>query len=189
MSEEKKIINEEQVENLASTIVTFDSKSYIETIKNNIKNGEVNPLSAMIIVKRMAKVSEEVLKDDEVKKLALDEAEKYLGANTKTFQLHCATISKAATYTWYDFKSCNHPVLEALELVIAEATAHKKRIEEELKLLIPPEFGKAAFGVMNDTKPIKVEHIPFLKWEETEDEVTVQAPVKRQTIGLKFNKI
>lgn len=180
---------EESLQNIASTITVFDSKVYIEGIRSKILGGEVNPLAAFTIVKRMAKVGEEILQDKEIKKLALNEAEKHLSGNQKTFQLYSATISKAATYTYYDFKECNHPVLEALKSIEEEVKIRIKQIEDELKLLILSDQAQVSLGIKEDTKTIKVEKIPFIKWEETEDEVVVKAPQKIQQIGLKFNKI
>lgn len=180
---------EKELQNIANVITTFDAKSYIDKIITSIKSGNINPLSAFTIVKRMAKVSEEILKDKEVKKLAIDEANKYLGGNQKTFQLHGATISKAATYTWYDFSECNHPVLDELYKIQNEVKDRIKLLEDELKLLIVPETKQATLGVGMDTKSIVVESIPFLKWEQTEDQVVVHAPKKNQDIGLKYMKI
>lgn len=180
---------EQGLQNIASVVTTFDSKTYIERIKSDIKEGRVDPLAAFIVVKRMFKVGEDILQDKEIKAIALAEAEKHLSANTKTFSLYSATISKAATYTWYDFTECGHPVLEQLKKIEEEVKLRIKLLEDELKLLILSDSAQMTLGVKDDTKTIKVEKIPFLRWEDTEDEVVVRAPQKMQQIGLKFNKV
>ena len=180
---------ETNLQNISNLITTFDSKSYMANIKSNVIEGNVNPLAAFTVLKRMAKVSEELLKDTEIKKLANDEADKHLSGSQKTFTLHGATISKAATYTWYDFDGCGHTVYDELKKIKLEVEERMKLMEEELKLLIVPESKQHTLGVGMDTKSIIIERIPTLTWLDTEDQITVQAPVKHQTIGLKFMKI
>lgn len=180
---------ETALQDISNLITTFDAKAYINHIKSNIIEGNVNPLSAFTIVKRMAKVSEEILQDSEIKKLANDEADKHLAGNQKTFTLHGATISKAATYTWYNFNECGHPVLDQLKVIEKEVKERIKLLEDELKLLIIPESKQHTLGVGMDTKTIVIDKIPVITWIDTEDQVIVQAPIKHQTIGLKYNKI
>jgi len=180
---------EQALQNITSTIEVFNTKDYIEKIKKAMIEGEVNPLSAFVVVKRMSKVGEEILKDKELKKLALEEAEKHLSGTQKTFNLHSANISKGVTYTWYDFSECNHPVLNQLYSIQKEVKERISLIEEELKLLILNEKQQMTLGVGADSKTIKVEKVPFLKWEDNEDEVTVFPPQKIQDVGLRFNKI
>lgn len=173
---------------LVSVVTVFDSKQYIENIKSSITEGRVNPLAAYTVLKRMAKVSEEIFKDKEIKKLALDEAEKHLAGNAKSFNLYSAQICKAATYTYYDFSGCQHEVLDKLYRIQEDVKASIKQIEEELKLMIVPE-GKTMFGIENNNKIINFTTMPELVWEGYGVDGTVQPPKKIQDLGLKFMKI
>lgn len=187
MSEkENEISNSNELMSLSQS---FDSKQYIRDITFAIKNGEISALGGYTVLKRFQKIAEEVFKDKEIKDLALAEAEKYLVGNNKSVELWSAKITKAATYTYYDFSECNHPVLDELYKIKKEVEESIKSIEEELKLLIKPEGKQTELGIGLDTKQIIVEKMPFLQWIENEDQVTVQAPKKIQQIGLKYMKI
>lgn len=179
---------EQQLIQSTSDIIKFDSKSFVEQIKKNVLSGNIDPLAAFTVIKRMNKVSEEILKDNEIKTLAENEADKYLVGSAKKFDFYGANISKRTTYTWYDFSECGHPVLEQLYQIQKEVKESIKLLEDELKLLIKPE-GKMTLGIENTDKQIVVNKIPFLKWEDTDDQVTVKAPQKISQIGLFFNKI
>ena len=186
MADENEISNANE---LMSVGQSFDSKQYVRDILAATKNGEVNPLKAYTVVKRMEKVAKEVLEDKEFKKLGLDEAEKYLSGNQKSIELYSAKIMKAVTYTYFEFKDCGHPVWDELNRIEEEVKAKKKVIEEELKLLILKETTQIGLGITNDTKTIVVDKVPMLQWFENEDQVVVKAPKKIQQIGLKFMKI
>lgn len=184
--------NNEEISNineLMSVTQSFDSKQYVRDILAATKNGEINALKAYTVIKRMEKVSKEVLEDKEFKKLGLDEIEKHLSGNQKTIELYSAKISKAVTYTYFEFQDCGHIVLEELNKIEAQIKEAKKLIEEELKLLIPKENSQMSLGIVNDTKTIVVEKIPVLQWLDNEDQIIVKAPKKIQQIGIKFNKI
>lgn len=178
------------ISSLVKVTTAFDSKNFIETIKSVIKEGNADPLAVYTVLKRMAKVAEEIFDDKEISTIVLNEADKYLSGSQKSFKLYSATICKMAVHTWYDFSACGHPVLDELYKIKKEVEIRIKALEEELKLLIPKETkGQIGFGILPDTKQIVVDKIPFLKWEETDDQVVVQAPKKIQKEGLKFMKI
>ena len=63
--------------NLLDVRSPINTKDIIQNIKDNIKEGKVNPLEAYSVLKRMAKVSKEVLEDEEIKNQASTEFDKY----------------------------------------------------------------------------------------------------------------
>lgn len=190
MADEELPPEKADVSALVSATVPFSSKSFIESIKTAIKEGNVNPLAIYTVLKRNNKVAEEIFEDKEISAIVLNEAEKYLSGNQKSFKLYGATICKMAVHTWYDFSGCGHPVLDELYKIRQEVEARIKALEEELKLLIPKETkGQMSFGIQGDTKTIVVEKMPFLRFEDSDDQVVVQAPKKIQREGLKFMKI
>lgn len=187
--------NKPTVNNLLDVRQAFNSKEVIENIKNNIINGTVNPLEGFTVLKRMAKVAEEVLKDDDIKRMASDEFDKYSAeAKGKSILLHSAQICKMATYTYYDFKDCKHEILDAL-YEIQEIVKHQiKVVEDELKLLVPKDDGFKAgaipgLGIENTAKSVVFERFPKLIWEDYGVVGQVEQPRKVQTIGLKYMKL
>ena len=93
-------INSQNSINLIDNTTLINAKEFIEIIKQEIKSGNVNPLQGLTVIKRMAKIAEEVSKDEEIKESASKELDKHLAGNTKSIQLYGATICKAATYTF-----------------------------------------------------------------------------------------
>lgn len=185
MSEEtnNEISNSNEIMNLSQS---FDSKQYIRDIKSSVINGEVNALQAFTVLKRMAKISEELTKDKDIKQLALDEFDKHPG---KSLEAWSAKIIRAATYTYFDFSECNHPQLNELYDIQKRVEADIKNLEEELKLLIPKETTQIGLGIVSDSKDIVIKQMPSYGYVEHEDQVTVNAPKKIQQIGLKFMKV
>lgn len=171
------------------------TKDVISNIIDNVKNGHVNPLEAFTILKRMAKVSEEVLEDEDIKRMARTEFSKYTPEKkgTKSIVVFGASISESATYTWYDFKDCKHDVLDALYEIQEIVKNQIKNIEDELKLLIPKDDYKAGsipgFGIQSTATSKVFQHLPKLVWEEYGVIGDVEPPKKIQTIGLRYNKL
>lgn len=187
--EDKSVSDElSNINELMSVTKPFSSAQYARDILVGTKNGEVNPLDAMIVVKRFEKVAKICLEDQVFKDLASDEADKYLSGSTKSFEKASAIISKGATYTIFDFSECGHSELDALYKIEAEVKVHIKNLEDELKLLVP-KAGSEDFSIKSDKKEVLITKIPFLNWASTEDQVTVKAPQKFQRTGLKFNKV
>lgn len=181
--------DKEQVNQLMVLTKPFNSKQYANGILAAAKAGEVDALAAMTFVKRCAKIAELVLDDEVFKKLAIDEAYKHLPGNTKSFTIYSAYICKGATSTKYDFSECNDPVLEQLYKIQEYLKGEIKKREEELKLLIPREGSLSEFAINSDSKDIAITHMPDFKWIEHQDQVTVKAPKKMQTQGIKFMKV
>ena len=181
-----------QTQELINISQSFDSESYIQNIKTSIKEGLVNPLGIYTILKRMNKISEVIFKDTEINEIVLNEADKHLSGNQKTFDLYSARICKMPTYTWYDFSGCNHPQLEKLYEIQKEVALRIKLLEDELKELIVPEKTQIGLGIVNDTKEYINKEMPAFGYVESDDKgliSTIKSPKKIQKIGLKFMKI
>jgi hypothetical protein len=188
MEENKNIIKD-----LVSVSTPFKVDDFIEAAKTSIKQGTSDPLAVYTVLKRMSKISEEIFKDNEIKDIVLNEADKYLSGSKKSFDLYSATICKMPTYTYYDFSGCNDPELETLYKIQKEVALRIKLKEDELKELIPKkENTQIGLGLVNDTKEIMVDLIPVFGYNEADNKgelITVKAPKKIQNIGLKFMKL
>lgn len=188
--------NKEQgvaVNNLLDVRANFDCKSLIANIKENIIGGNISALEGAVVLKRMAKVSEEVLKDDTIKKMAMTELEKYAGelkGATKSVNLYSASMSISPTYTFYDFSQCGHEVLDQLYKIQEHCKEMIKQIEEEVKT-IPSTENKTQleFGIENTGREMVFSKMPSLQWEDYGVIGNVQPPRKVQTIGIRFNKV
>lgn len=183
------------VNNLLDVRQPVTTKDIIANIVNNVKEGNVNPLEAYTVLKRMAKVSEEVLKDEDIKALAVREFDKYTPEKkgTKTVNVFGAGITYSPTYTWYDFKGCKHEVLDALYEIQEQVKHQIGLIEAELKLLIPKDDYKAGvvpgLGIENTTKSVVFERLPSLVWEDYGIIGQIEPPKKVQNMGLKYMKL
>jgi len=189
--------NKEQgvaVNNLLDVRANFDCKSLIANIKENILSGNISALEGAVVLKRMAKVSEEVLKDEDIKKMAMTELEKYAGelkGATKSVNLYSASMSISPTYTFYDFKECGHEVLDQLYKIQEHCKEMIKQIEDEVKTIPPPsnQVNIEEFGIKNDGRDMVFQQMPKLIWEDYGVIANVKPPRKVQTIGIRFNKV
>lgn len=186
-----------QVNSLVSVTQEFNSKGFIAGFLKVVKDGNVQPLAAYTVAKRMSKVGEELLKDEEFKRLANDEFDKYAGElkGAKSLNLYSSRILKTATYTYYDFKGCGHEVLDKLYEIQEAVKAHIAQIETEIKASFPKEpelkpLGQTSFGIPStDEKVMFFEHMPTFGYENYGLQGSVKRPKKIQTIGLKYMKI
>lgn len=179
--------------NLLDVRKAFNSKELIENITNTIKAGTIPALEGMVILKRMAKVSEEVMKDEEIKKMAMTELEKYSGelkGGKKSVDLYSSSMSISAVHTFYDFTQCGHEVLDQLYKIKAHCDEMIKQIEEEVKTIPSVETkSQLEFGIEHTGRDITFQKIPTLTWEDYGVIGNVQPPRKVQKIGIRFNKI
>lgn len=169
------------------------TKDIINDISEKIINGEINACYAGVVLKRMAKVVEEVYKLPAVKNKIVDETKRYIEGTPKGEKIFGANILYCATSTNYDFKECGHIVLDELYKIQEKVEEEIKLIEAELKLMIPTkstmETKDGVLGIKDTTKEIVISKMPSLVWETNDDIVRVKPPVKYQRMGLKFMKI
>lgn len=191
MEEEEKEIPREEKSNANELMVLtqpFTSSQYVRDILAAVDDGLIAPLAAFVLAKRFEKVAKLLIANNEFKDQAIEEANKHLGGTAKSFDLYSATITKGATYTTYDFKDCNHPVLNELNSIKKEIEIEIKRIEDSLKLLIGKKPSDE-FTMDGESEEILINKMPFFHWAKTEDQVTVYAPQKLQKLGIKFTNV
>lgn len=194
MSQNEEISEKTNVPAIIDLRGAHSAKDIVTNIVSNIVEGHVDPLVGYTILKRMAKVSEEALKDEKVRNMAENEFDKYAAeAKGKSILLHGAQICKMATYTYYDFSGCGHEVLDELYAIQKEVKDRISLIEDELKLLVPKDEYKAGtipgFGIVNNNKDVIYSTLPKLAWDSYGGVGTVMAPKKIQKMGLKYMKV
>lgn len=144
---------------LATTQTEIDRFS--DGLIRSVKDGEVNPLEILVMLRAFDKVSKRVL--SEIDENYLKEADKY---PEKKFELYGAFIEKAEVGVSYDYSVCADPVFEERESAMNSA----KTLLDERK-----EFLKAL------KEPMTIVH------EATGEVITIRPPVKKSTDGLKVS--
>lgn len=142
---------------LATTQTEIDRFS--DGLIRSVKDGEVNPLEILVMLRAFDKVSKRVL--SEIDENYLKEADKY---PEKKFELFGASIEKAEVGTSYDYTVCCDPIFEERESTMNAA----KTLLDERK-----EFLKAL------KEPMTMIHEP------TGEVITIRPPAKKSTSGLK----
>jgi len=143
---------------LANTQTQIDVMS--DQIIEAVKEGEANPIEVVMIMKAFEKVSERVQK--EIKENVLTEASKY---PENSFELFGNKVEKAELGTKYSYANCGDPVYMRRTQILAEAQEQVKERETFLKAIKQP------ITIIDD---------------ESGEIVTVQAPVKTSTTGIKI---
>jgi hypothetical protein len=142
---------------LATTQTEIDRFS--DGLIQSVKDGEVNPLEILVMLRAFDKVSKRVL--SEIDENYLKEADKY---PEKKFELFGASIEKAEVNTSYDYTVCCDPIFEERESAMSAA----KTLVDERK-----EFLKSL------KEPMTIVHEP------TGEVITIRPPAKKSTSGLK----
>lgn len=128
-----------------SELTTFDDAIVLADIVNKtnlerltrrmvqqIEDGEVNPLDAIVKMHAMGKLVEGVTKNIMVKDVVRAELERY---GTKTVKYEGVTFQLKAVSTRYDYSVCNDPIWQRLKNNADIAAAALKEREEFLKVI------------------------------------------------------
>lgn len=168
---------------------TTKVKDIIPQIQNAILEGEIDAARAGIILRKYAKLHEEIYKGEmgeAVKDVVYEDTISHKEGNKATIELMGAKITAGAVRTWYDFEQCNDPLwseLERLEKIIKQL---KKDREEELKMTIPSS-SSLELGLVNKSILVPYE-LKISKKDFTNPKVAqITPPVKRQIDGLKYS--
>jgi len=161
-------------------------KETVALIKQNIIDGDIDECKAGIILKKMAKISEEVLKDSEVKEAIREDTLRNL-ENGKPTRIFGATVSHAPTYTFFKFDDCNDIYWDELDSIERSVKALKKERETFLKTLIPTKSNLVPMGILKTGKTEIIEQLPKLIWEECGEIVELVPPIKGQKMGIKYS--
>lgn len=154
-----------------------------EQIIDKIKEGEVNAPLMGVVLKKFAKLFEEVNKDEEAKKIIFDETAKYQSGSKKTIEIYGAKITIGSVRTWWEYQDCQDPLWDALDSIEKQIKELKKQREEQLQTTVPKV--NALFGI--PTTSLIIEQLPKLVWEESGEVATITPPVKKSIDGLKYS--
>lgn len=103
-----------------------------QTIKDEILNGTVDVIAADLFLKKIEELVKAVREDREVKKVVLNELERY---TEKTVKIHGCEITKVSRSNWqYDL--CNDIELQELEAVKKDADEQIKARQKMLQSMV-----------------------------------------------------
>lgn len=164
-------------------------KDLVPIIQDRILNGEIDAAKTGVILKKFAKLYEELFKGDAgetVKDVIYEETIRYKEGKKATFELMGAKITDGVVRTWYDYEQCGDPLWNELNRLENVLKKLKKEREEELKVTMPTD-SQLELGIGN--KSILVPYELKIQKRNIEPNKVVQIipPVKRQTYGLKYS--
>lgn len=170
----------------------LDNKSTVTSkqIINQLKEGNANPAYVIYILKKFAKIQEDVWKDKDVKELAIEEVKKYLEGNVKTAELFGADITVTSGNYW-DYTHVNDPYLQELERIETEIKERIKARKEEIQAKATTFHNRRPEDIIsigNDFE-MYVEEMPNLTFEKIQEIYVINPPVQRGKESLRFSKI
>lgn len=116
---------------------------FVGKIKEQILSGYENPLDVSIMLASMEETIKQLRKDEDIKSVILEEAEKY---NENTFEHSGATFTKRMTGVRYDFSGCGDSLLSDLEneksLIDSKIKARQDWIKGFKQPTADPETGE-----------------------------------------------
>lgn len=196
---------------VAKDIISTPTKETIKTIKEQILEGTVDPAYVGVVLKKFAKIAEEVNKDKQIKEIIEKETVKHQPGNTKTFTLYSAKITVASRGFW-DYSKTNDPLLKRLQEIEStiQERIKQRKAELEMKSAVwetenkPRNVSaKEAFGVEDTATGIPSEEVapnfglrpftvswetlPELTWIEGYGETDTTPPIKRSTDQLRYS--
>ena len=156
-------------------------KDNVAIIRKDILDGKIDAAKAGVVLKKLAKLTKELLEDKDVKEVIYNESIKYVGET-----LLGGKISESTTNTWYDFSVCKHPELDQLYDIQKNVKLRIKEIEDELKLTIPKnqKIKGEGFGIQNTKKPTIVEYYYTLEQKVSGEVIQCEPPLKLQSMGI-----
>lgn len=111
-----------------------EQQSFYQQIKNEIANGNANPLHLKVVLKAVSDTIKMIDQDEDIKFMTLKEADKY---SEKTFDAYGCKISLSNRKT-FDYSECNDSVYNSL-VATFEATKEEIKKREEFLKAIPNE--------------------------------------------------
>lgn len=180
----------EQGLTIINNILDKPSKDTVALIKIAIENGDANPAYTGIVLKKLAKIAEEVKKDKNVQDIIETDTKKYNDGKGKTFMLHGAKITIANTGFW-DYSNTEDPYLEALTTIQDTVKDLIKKRQEELQAkALAWESKNSPKNIVDfGLKPFNVtwDDFPELTWKEECGEVSTNPPIKRGHETLRYS--
>jgi len=175
---------------IVDSLLNRTTKETVALIKAAVDSGDNDPAYVGVVLKKFAKIAEEVKKDEDLQNTIEIATKLHQTGSTKTFQLYGAKITIADGGFW-DYSNTTDPVLERLLEIQTHVKEQIKLRQTELQAKAIAWERKAdpaniiEFGI----KPFTVtwEEIPELKWDEAIGSVDTNPPIKRGKEQLRYS--
>lgn len=122
--------------------------TFAKGIIQSVKNGDANPLEALVMMRALQLLSKEVI--DQIEENILNEANRY---NEKTIEIYGAKIDKCDVKTEYLYETSGDSQWEELDAEIKGLTERRKEREEFLRAIKDPIIIVNKYGVEEIVKP------------------------------------
>jgi hypothetical protein len=159
-------------------ILQLDIPTVVATIKEQVKNGDLDAIQSFIALKAMSKVVEESIGSDkgdkELKDIFLKSVQAALEG--KSYTAFGATLRIQDTGVRYDFTECNDSLLKALYEIRETVKEAIDKREKEIKAIFP-DGGNRTLGI--PSRKVIQESIPSLDWSDDEFEEIIFPPIRR----------
>jgi hypothetical protein len=152
---------------IQNQILNESAKDNALAIIEKLQDGDINPQSVSIFLKKLEKISKLVFDNPDSRDI-IDSS----FMNSKIDMYGC-NVEYAAIYTQYIYDGCNHPELEAWIKIAAIADSKIKAIQKRLQTIDKKET-------------IVIENLPEISYVESGEVAEVFPPTKIVRNGAKF---
>lgn len=121
---------------------------FAKGIIQSVKNGDANPLEALVMMRSLQLLSKEVI--EQIEENILNEANRY---NEKSIEMYGAKIDKCDVKTEYLYETSGDSQWEELDAQIRTLTERRKEREEFLRAIKDPVLIVNKEGVEEMVKP------------------------------------
>lgn len=122
--------------------------TFAKGVIQSVKNGDANPLEALVMMRSLQLLSKEVI--EQIEENILNEANRY---NEKSIEIYGAKIDKCDVKTEYLYETSGDSQWEELDAQIKTLTEQKKQREEFLRAIKDPVLIVNKEGVEEMVKP------------------------------------
>lgn len=175
---------------IVNSLLNKPSKETVALIKTALIEGESDAAYTGIVLKKFAKIAEEIKKDEVTSRIIFDATKAYQEGTAKTFNLYGAKIT-IATRGYWDYSLTIDPYLEEMQKIVKQLEGLIKSRKEEIQNKASAYFSKQSdpldtikFGV----KPFTLtwDDFPVLEWDEGYGENETMPPIKKGKEGLRY---
>lgn len=176
---------------ILNEVITNKATVTVDKIVTALKNGETDPVYIGVMLKKFAKVQEELYKNREARDIIESETKKFRPEKGKTFEIYGAKITIADGGFW-DYSNTEDPLLEKLLEIETEVKEQIKLRKKELET--KSEAWQKRNSSSNDLVNFKItpftvtfDSLPSLEWEEAVGEIETNPPTKKGAEQLRYS--
>jgi len=180
--------NEEEVIDTISNFLNIEGAEFGEQIFNALKEGEVEPIKVLLMIKKMSHIHDFFLGSDKgkfnpkAKEYLKDQIINLVGKETYRAYGAAVSIETIGGATTMDYKECGDIYLNRLYELTAQLKEMVKERESFIKTVLPAEV--KTLGVRSHS--LNVDRLPVIKFEnlDTRKHINIVPPIKYSREGI-----